>query len=161
MPSLTVPYRHLYFLPMHDLISSWSGECIVVSFDQPTGTWIFVAIHDTTLGPAMGGCRMKVYDTPDEGLRDAMRLAEGMTHKWATLGFDLGGGKSVLAVPRAIDGKEREGLFLRFGRLINTFRGAYSCGPDLGTTPEDMAVIGRETEFVHGVRRDGGAPIRW
>ena len=63
--------------------------------DRPTGSWIVVANHDDTLGPATGGCRMKVYDRPEEGLRDAMRLARGMTHKWAATGLPVGGGKSV------------------------------------------------------------------
>ncbi len=132
---------------------------MVVSFDQPTQTWMFIALHDMTLGPAMGGCRMMVYETPEEGLRDAMRLAEGMTYKWATIGFDLGGGKSVLAVPQPVAGDEREGLFERFGALVDSLRGAYACGPDLGTTPHDMSVIGRSTEYVHGVDRSGGEPV--
>ncbi len=141
---------------MHELIERWSGESVVTAYDRPTGTWIFIAIHDTTLGPAMGGCRMKVYDTPDEALLDAMRLAEGMTSKWASIGFDLGGGKSVLAVPRPLDGEERRGLLLRFGRILESLRGAYSTGEDLGTTPEDMATLAEATQHVHGTRGDGG-----
>ncbi len=141
---------------MKSLISAWNGQSVVVSFDQPTQTWMFIAIHDTTLGPAMGGCRMMVYDRPEDGLRDAMRLAEGMTYKWATIGFDLGGGKSVLATPRPLEGAERDGLFERFGSLIDSLRGTYACGADLGTTPHDMAVIGRSTKYVHGVNREQG-----
>lgn len=57
-------------------IEGWDGECVVVRFDRPTGTWIFIAVHDRTLGMAMGGCRMKVYPAPVDGLRDAQRLAE-------------------------------------------------------------------------------------
>ncbi|NIM51247.1 MAG: hypothetical protein GTN62_15005 [Gemmatimonadales bacterium] len=140
---------------MQSLIAQWHGEAVVTAYDEPTGTWIFIAIHDTTLGPAMGGCRMNVYSSPEEGLRDAMRLAEGMTYKWATIGFELGGGKSVLAVPRPLQGRDREGLLERFGRLVALLRGAYACGPDLGTTPQDMVVIARETQFVHGGARDG------
>ncbi len=126
---------------MQKLIEAWSGESVVTRYDHAAQTWMFIAIHDTTLGAAMGGCRMKVYSGPEEALHDAMRLAEGMTYKWATIGFDLGGGKSVLAV--------------RFGRLIDSLKGAYACGPDLGTTPEDMAVIARETRHVHGGTRQG------
>jgi leucine dehydrogenase len=140
---------------MQKLIEEWSGESVVARYDRAAQTWMFIAIHDTTLGAAMGGCRMKVYAGPDEALRDAMRLAEGMTYKWATIGFDLGGGKSVLAVPRRLEGTERDGLFRRFGRLIDSLKGAYACGPDLGTTPEDMAMIARETPFVHGGTRRG------
>ncbi|MEE8135522.1 MAG: Glu/Leu/Phe/Val dehydrogenase dimerization domain-containing protein [Gemmatimonadales bacterium] len=144
---------------MKSLISSWNGQSVVVSFDQPTETWMFIAIHDTTLGPAMGGCRMMAYDRPEDGLRDAMRLAEGMTYKWATIGFDLGGGKSVLATSRPLEGAEREGLFERFGSLIDSLRGTYACGADLGTTPHDMEVIGRSTKYVHGVNREQGSLI--
>ena len=142
---------------MKSLISSWSGQSVVVSYDQPTETWMFIAIHDTTLGSAMGGCRVMQYDTPEDGLRDAMRLAEGMTYKWATIGFELGGGKSVLAISRPLEGKEREGLFERFGAVIDSLRGTYACGPDLGTTPYDMSVIGRSTRYVHGVDHEKGS----
>lgn len=140
---------------MQKLIEAWSGEAVVARYDRAAQAWMFIAIHDTTLGAAMGGCRMKVYGSPEDALRDAMRLAEGMTCKWATVGFDLGGGKSVLAVPRRLEGAEREGLLRRFGRLIDSLRGAYACGPDLGTTPEDMAVIAQETAHVHGGTRQG------
>lgn len=145
--------------PMKSLIEQWNGEAVVARYDEPTGSWMFIAIHDTTLGPAMGGCRMKVYSTPEEGLRDAMRLAEGMTYKWAAIGFDLGGGKSVLAVPQVPEGDQRRGLLRRFGKLVDMFRGAYACGPDLGTTPADMTAIGEETDHVHGVDRETGEAI--
>lgn len=144
---------------MQALVEQWDGEAVVTKYDRGTGTWVFIAIHDTTLGPAMGGCRLWRYPTPADGLRDAMRLAEGMTHKWAAIGFDLGGGKSVLAVPHLLEGEARRGLLRRFGRLVAALRGAYQCGPDLGTTPDDMAVIGEETEYVHGYDRAQGQPV--
>jgi len=144
---------------MQSLIQQWSGECVITTFDHETGTWIFIAIHDTTLGPAMGGCRMKSYPSPADGLRDAMRLAEGMTYKWAAIGFDLGGGKSVLAVPAALEGEARRGLLRRYGGLVASLRGAYALGPDLGTTPEDMALIGGVTDHVHGYDRRTGTAL--
>ena len=140
---------------MQNLIKQWNGEAVLVSYHQPTGSWIFVALHDTTLGPAMGGCRMHVYRTPEDGLRDAMRLAEGMTHKWAVIGFEYGGGKSVLAVPRELEGAERTVLLKRFGHLLESLHGAYWTGEDLGTTPEDMALIGSVSQYVHGTRQGG------
>jgi leucine dehydrogenase len=142
-------------MAMQSLIQQWTGESVLVSYDQPTGTWIFIAIHDTTLGPAMGGCRMRVYRSADDALRDAMRLAEGMTSKWAVIGFEYGGGKSVLAVPRELHGSERTDLLQRYGRLLESLRGAYWTGEDLGTTPEDMAVVGNVSRYVHGTRPDG------
>ncbi|MFQ5705199.1 MAG: Glu/Leu/Phe/Val dehydrogenase dimerization domain-containing protein [Gemmatimonadales bacterium] len=132
---------------------------MVVSYDQPTGTWIFVAIHNTTLGRALGGCRMRVYETAEDGLLDAMRLAEGMTYKWAAIGFEFGGGKSVLAIPGPIDPPVREGLLRRFGQLVESLRGAYSAGEDLGTTPEDMAIVAQETRWVKGLRADGARAV--
>ncbi len=139
------------------LLREWEGFATVVRYDRPAGAWIFIALHDDTLGPAMGGTRIKVYDRPADGLRDAQRLAEGMTHKWAAAGLPMGGGKAVLAVPAIPQGKEREALFLRYGRLIASLRGTFGTGPDLGSTPGDMAVIARETRFVHGIQDDGGA----
>jgi leucine dehydrogenase len=144
---------------METLIRDWNGEAVVTRFDAETGTWIFIALHDTTLGPAMGGARMKTYPTPADGLRDAMRLAEGMTYKWAGIEFDFGGGKSVLAVPGPLESEVRRGLLRRFGKMIATLRGAYACGPDLGTTSEDMGVIGEETPHVFGWDRAAGQPL--
>lgn len=135
---------------MEDRFRGWDGEFVVTRYDAATGTWIFIAIHDRTLGMAAGGCRMSVYGTPADGLRDAMRLAQGMTYKWAAIDFPFGGGKTVLAVPRMLEGAEREQLLLRLGELIQTLAGGYGVGVDLGTGPEDMAVIARRTRWVFG-----------
>jgi leucine dehydrogenase len=137
------------------MIREWDGLATVVRYDALTGTWIFIALHDDTLGRPMGGTRMRVYPTPADGLLDAQRLAEGMTHKWAGAGIELGGGKAVLAVPRPLEDAERAGLLRRYGRLVDSLHGTFSTGQDLGTTPEDMAVIAGETRYVHG--REGSA----
>jgi leucine dehydrogenase len=135
---------------MEELIREWDGECVVVRFDQQTGAWIFIALHDRTLGPALGGCRLTTYASPAEGLRDAMRLARGMTLKWAALDLPFGGGKAVLAVPGPFEPEDRERLLLRFGTLVESLGGIYGTGADLGTTPADMDVIGRRTRHVCG-----------
>lgn len=140
---------------IEELIAGWDGLGVVVRFDQPTGAWVFIALHDDTLGTPVGGCRMKGYTSPSHGLRDAMRLAEGMTYKWAALDLPFGGGKSVLAVPRPLEGEDRKGLLRRFGRLLRSLEGAYETGEDLGTTPEDMAILAEESEHVMGVHRHG------
>lgn len=137
------------------LIRSWDGEAVVARYDRDTGAWIFVALHSTVLGRPVGGTRIRVYDTPAEGLRDAQRLAEAMTAKWAALELPIGGGKAVLAVPEPLHGEARHGLLVRYGRLVESLRGAFGTGEDLGTTPEDMAVIARHTRFVHGIAGDG------
>ena len=141
---------------LQEQIESWEGECVVVRHDVPTGAWIFIAVHDRTLGMAMGGCRLRTYPTPAAGLRDAQRLAAGMTLKWAGIEFPLGGGKAVLAVPRPLDGAEREGLLLRFGELVEGLGGMYGTGVDLGTAPADMAVVGRRTSRVAGRPPEAG-----
>lgn len=141
---------------LQEQIEGWDGECVVVRFDRPTGTWVFIAVHDRSLGMAMGGCRLNVYPEPVDGLRDAQRLAAGMTLKWAGIDFPLGGGKAVLAAPQALEGTDREGLLLRFGELVDGLGGMYGTGVDLGTTPADMSVVGRRTDRVAGRPPDDG-----
>lgn len=140
-------------LSIKSLIESWDGLGVVMRYDRPTGTWIFIALHNDTLGRPTGGTRMKVYQSAAAGLRDAMRLAEGMTYKWAAIDFAYGGGKAVLAIPRRLKAREREGLLRRYGRLLASLQGTFGTGMDLGTTVEDMVIIGEETEYVHGVDR--------
>lgn len=144
---------------LQEVLAGWDGEAVMTRFDRETGSWFFVAVHDTTLGTPNGGTRMRVYDHPAAGLEDAMRLAEGMTRKWAVLGLPFGGGKAVLAVPRWLEGNEREGLLLRYGGFLETLGGSFQTGVDLGTTPEDMLVIGRVTRNVHGVDFETGRMI--
>lgn len=141
-----------------ELVQGWEGKGVVLHFDAPTRTWMFVALHDDTLGPAVGGCRMKVYDRPEEGLRDALRLAEGMTLKWAAAGLPFGGGKAVLAVPAPLSGRVRKELLHRFGSLLNTLGGSYATGPDLGTTPADMKDIATVSAHVSGLAKEPGWP---
>lgn len=141
-----------------DLLSGWDGKGMVVRRDRPTGAWIFVALHDDTLGPPAGGTRMHVYEQPSDGARDAMRLASGMTSKWAALDLPFGGGKAVLATPRLLDGEERRGLLGRYGELLETLNGSFGTGEDLGTTPEDMAYLAGITRHVVGIVRGEDAP---
>jgi leucine dehydrogenase len=145
-----------------ELIHSWDGEHVVVRFDRPTGTWIFICIHSTARGPAGGGTRMKMYPTPSDGLEDAMRLSSGMTLKMAGIDVPFGGGKAVLAIPSALDHNERRALLLRYGELVDSLGGSYRTGPDVNTTVEDMDVIAERTPYVfcrsvaHGGSGDPG-----
>jgi leucine dehydrogenase len=143
---------------MTDLIRDWDGLGVVVRYDRPSESWFFVAFHDDTLGPPTGGIRMRIYDRPEDGLLDAMRLSRGMTSKWAGVELEFGGGKSVIALSRPLEGEERVEALLRFGRLLEHLRGAYWGGEDLGTSPADMAVLARVTRYVHGIR-NGGADV--
>lgn len=132
-------------------IEGWPGESVVVARDAETDTWIFIALHDTRMGPAVGGTRMRTYPTLGEGLLDAMRLAEGMTYKWAGVGIPFGGGKAVLATRETLTGARRRHLLERYGQLLASLRGAFRTGVDLGTTPEDMKVISGGAPYVMGI----------
>jgi len=138
------------------LIEEWQGLAVVCDHDRATGTWIFIALHDDTLGSPVGGTRVRVYPAPEDGLRDAMRLAEGMTHKWASIDLDSGGGKGVLALSRPVAEDERRRLLERYARLLDTLSGSFSTGQDLGTTPEDIGVLSGISEHVHGFDAERG-----
>ena len=133
------------------LIAAWDGEGVVPRFDQETGTWIFIALHSSQLGIPTGGTRMKVYPGLRDALRDAMRLAEGMTYKWAGLGTEFGGGKAVLAISRPLSPADRRGLMHRYGALLVSLQGAFRTGADLGTGPDDMGYVAEKTPHVLGV----------
>lgn len=144
---------------LKSLIEGWEGIGVVSRFDQLTGSWIFIALHDDTLGMPTGGTRMKVYPGPALALQDAMRLATGMTAKWAAVDLDFGGGKGVIAVPHILEGEERKGLLRRYGQLIESLNGSFGTGVDMGTTPEDMQVIKESTAYVHGIDSETGHTI--
>jgi len=144
---------------LQELIAGWDGVAVVARRDRPTGAWMFIALHDDTLGRPTGGTRMKPYPSPAAALRDAMRLAEGMTHKWAAVGGPFGGGKAVIAPPGPLTEQERRALLLRYGGLVDSLHGSFATGEDLGTTVEDMAVIAEATRHVMGAHGGGGKPI--
>ena len=141
-----------------DLLEHWDGEQAVIRRDRESGGWIFICMHSTQLGPAAGGTRLKVYDTPADGLRDAMRLSAGMTAKLAVADLGLGGGKAVLAVPEIPTGDERRALLHRYGDMVASLRGAFITSSDVGTGESDMDVIAERTEHVFGrSQAKGGA----
>jgi leucine dehydrogenase len=119
----------------------WDGETVIVRHDRPSGSWIFIAIHSTCLGPAAGGTRMKAYPEVHSALRDALRLSEGMTYKFAACGMPFGGAKAVIAVPQDLDRPSRTQLLQRYGTLVRQLGGLFRTGPDVGTTPADMDII--------------------
>src|SRR5450759_2950054 len=117
--------------------------------DVASGLRAIVAIHDTRLGPALGGCRFLPYDTDEAAVIDALRLARGMTYKAALAGLAHGGGKSVIIRPKGHF--DRVALFRAFGRFIEDLRGHYITAEDSGTGLEDMEVIRTVTKNVTGV----------
>ena len=131
-------------------------EQVLLSHDPSCGYSGIIAIHDTTLGPALGGTRFWQYASSDEAIVDALRLARGMTYKSAVAGINLGGGKSVIIG----DNKrtDREALFRAHGRFIETLNGRYITAEDIGTSPADMEYIKLETDHVAGLLGLSGDP---
>jgi len=136
---------------LRDRIEAWDGDAVVVSFDRPTGSWIFIALHDTSMDSSVGGTRMKTYPTPEDGLQDALRLGEGMTYKWAGVGIRFGGAKGVIATPGPLFEEARQGLLYRYGEIVGALKGRFRTGVDLGTTPEDLLRVGKACDYVVGI----------
>ncbi|MBA3316615.1 MAG: Glu/Leu/Phe/Val dehydrogenase [Gemmatimonadales bacterium] len=135
---------------------SFGHEQLLLSHDPSCGYYGIIAIHDTTLGPALGGTRFWQYKDTDEAVTDALRLARGMTYKAAVAGINLGGGKSVIIGDnRRVD---REALFRVHGRFVETLNGRYITAEDIGTSPSDMEYIKLETDHVAGLLGLSGDP---
>lgn len=131
-------------------------EEVVFCHDAPSGLRAIVAIHSTSLGPALGGTRFFPFRSEEEALRDVLRLARGMTYKAAVGGLDLGGGKAVIIGDPRRD--KSEVLLRAYGRFIESLGGRYITAEDVGTSREDMDVLRRETRWVTGVsKRLGGS----
>ena len=130
-------------------------EQVVFCRNDDVGLRAIIAIHDTTLGPALGGLRLYNYGNEDDAVRDVLRLSRGMTYKAAVAGLDLGGGKAVIMGDPSI---KSEALFRSFGRHVQSLGGRYITAEDMNTTVEDMNAISRETEWVTGAGSyQGGA----
>jgi leucine dehydrogenase len=142
-----------------DIFSSMASlghEQLLLSHDPSCGYFGIIAIHDTTLGPALGGTRFWQYGSTDEAITDALRLARGMTYKSAVAGINLGGGKSVIIGDNKRS--DREALFRAHGRFIQTLGGRYITAEDIGTSPADMEYIKLETDHVAGLLGLSGDP---
>ncbi len=124
-------------------------EQLVFCQDKTSGLKAIICIHDTTLGPALGGTRMWNYATEEEAIEDAIRLGRGMTYKNAAAGLNLGGGKTVIIGDPLKD--KNEEMFRAFGRFIQGLNGRYITAEDVGTTVADMDLIHEETDFVTGI----------
>ena len=136
-------------MQVFEKLAEYRYEQLVFCHDKATGLRAIIAIHDTTLGPALGGCRMYPYATEEEAMVDVLRLARGMTYKAAASGLNLGGGKSVIIADPRTD--KSEALFRSFGRYIETLAGRYIVAEDVGTSTEDANFIRVETSHVVGV----------
>jgi leucine dehydrogenase len=141
---------------LFDQLSTMGHEQLVVCHDKSAGYRGIIAIHDTTLGPALGGTRFWNYDTDEEAITDALRLARGMTYKNAVAGLNLGGGKSVIIGNNRTT--NREMLFRAHGRFVDSLGGRYVTAEDVGTSTGDMDFVHMETEFVAGLAEQSGDP---
>jgi leucine dehydrogenase len=138
------------------LIEEHGHEQVVFCHDPSCGYRGIIAIHDTTLGPALGGTRFWNYASEEAALIDVLRLSRGMTYKAAVAGLNLGGGKSVvIGDPRAA---HREAIFRAHGRFIESLGGRYITAEDVGTSEADMEFIHMETGYVSGLPGASGDP---
>ncbi len=124
-------------------------EQLAYFHDKDSGLKAFIAVHDTTLGPAAGGCRMWPYANEMDALNDALRLARGMSYKNAMAGLPLGGGKAVIIANSKTD--KTEALFKAFGRCVDSLDGKYITAEDVGMTTKDMKLIATQTKHVAGL----------
>ena len=143
-----------------ELLERWDGEQAVIRYDRESGSWMFVCVHSTVLGPAAGGTRMRVYETPGDGLADAMRLSQAMTVKMAVADTGRGGGKAVLAVPALPAGDARRRLLRRYGELITSLGGTYRTAGDMNITPADLDIVAERCQWVYGTTAAGGSSGR-
>lgn len=137
-------------------MATYSHEQLTLCYEPSCGYHGIIAIHDTTLGPALGGTRFWKYANTEEAIVDALRLARGMTYKASVAGLNLGGGKAVIIG----DNKrpDREALFRAHGRFIESLGGRYITAEDVGTSPSDMEYVRQETNHVSGLQGRSGDP---
>lgn len=130
-------------------MSTQDHEQVVFGFDEATGLRTIIAIHNTVLGPALGGTRMWAYVNEAEALNDVLRLSRGMTYKAAITGLNLGGGKAVIIGDSRKD--KTEALMRRFGKFVNSLGGKYITAEDVGISTRDMEYVKMETDYVTGI----------
>jgi leucine dehydrogenase len=143
-------------MDIFERLAEHDHEQVVFCYEPSAGYRGIIAIHNTTLGPALGGTRFWNYRSDEEALIDVLRLARGMTYKAAVAGLNLGGGKAVIiGDPKTL---RREMIFRAHGRFVESLGGRYFTAEDVGTSVEDMDYVMMETEYVTGVAGGSGDP---
>lgn len=137
-----------------ETLDTFGHEQVVFCHNKDAGLKAIIAIHNTVLGPALGGLRMWPYATEADALNDVLRLSRGMTYKNAVAGLNIGGGKGVIIGDPATD--KSEALFRAFGQFVDSLGGRYITAEDVGIDVNDMEYVYRETEFVTGVHQVHG-----
>jgi leucine dehydrogenase len=140
--------------PVIHRMSLHNHEQVVFCQDEATGLKAIIAIHNTVLGPSLGGTRMWQYSSETEALNDVLRLSRGMTYKAAITGLNLGGGKAVIIGDSRKN--KSEALMRRFGKFVNSLGGKYITAEDVGISTRDMEFVKMETDFVSGLPESMG-----
>ena len=130
-------------------MGQYAHEQVVYCYDKVTGLKAIIAIHNTTLGPALGGTRIWDYAHDDDALDDVLRLAKGMTYKAALANLKVGGGKGVIIGD--VHRVKTEALLRKYGQFVDSLHGRYITGPDVNTNMHDMASIAQETQYVQSL----------
>lgn len=139
-----------------ELMEKYGHEQLVFCYDKASGLKAIIGIHDTTLGPALGGSRMWQYEKEEDAVTDVLRLSRGMSYKNAAMGLNLGGGKAVIWGDAKTDKSEE--LFRAFGRFVQSLGGRYITAEDVNTTVEDLNYVLMETEHAVGRADISGDP---
>lgn len=142
--------------PVISQMSALNHEQLLFCNDTATGLKAIIAVHNTVLGPALGGTRMWMYNNEMEALNDVLRLSRGMTYKNSISGLNLGGGKAVIIGDAR--SMKSEALFRRFGKFVNSLAGKYITAEDVGISPIDMTWVSMETDHVVGLPGKSGDP---
>lgn len=143
-------------MKIFEYLEKYDYEQLIFCHDKTSGLKAIIAIHDTTLGPALGGTRMWPYASEEEAIIDALRLARGMTYKNAAAGLNIGGGKTVIIGDPKKDKSEE--MWRAFGRMVQSLNGRYITAEDVGTNVEDMDMVHLETDYVTGISGTSGDP---
>ena len=138
-------------------LTNTDHEKVLIGRDAASGYHGIIAIHNTSLGPALGGTRFWKYASEEEALTDVLRLSHGMTYKNALAGLPFGGGKSIILANNGA-ATNREDLLRAHGRFVDTLNGRYITAEDVGTSPEDMEIVRQETSYVAGLIGRSGDP---
>ncbi len=142
--------------PVIAQMSIFNHEQLLFCNDNETGLKAIIAVHNTVLGPALGGTRMWNYTNEMEALNDVLRLSRGMTYKNSISGLNLGGGKAVIIGDART--MKSEAMFRRFGRFVEGLAGRYITAEDVGINPDDMVAVSKETNHVVGLPGKSGDP---
>jgi leucine dehydrogenase len=143
-------------MALFDLTDFDNHEQVVFCSDKDSGLKAIIAIHNTKLGPAVGGCRLWDYTNDEDALVDVLRLSKGMTYKNALAGLKMGGGKSVIiGNPKKV---KSEQLFKAFGQALERLNGRYLSAEDVNITTHDIAIVNSVTSFVTGTEGKSGNP---